>query len=118
MDEFETFWKAYPRRTAKGAARKSWERAAKSTPGLLEKCLEALAWQKEQAQWTRDGGAYVPHPSTYLNQERWDDEPPQADAFTVEERRHFALWQQQHGEAAKDTTLGEFVAYTRGRRRV
>lgn len=74
MTPFDEFWAAYPRRVAKGDARKAWEKAAKREPELLAKCLAALAWQVVQNEW--DVGKYTPHPSTYLNQERYDDENP------------------------------------------
>ena len=74
MTGFDEFWQAYPRRVAKGAARKAWATAEKREPDLLTKCLAALAWQIPTNGW--DGGSYTPHPSTYLNQERYDDEHP------------------------------------------
>lgn len=76
MTPFEEAWQAYPRRVAKGAARKAWEKAQKIEPELLPKVLAALAWQIETNGW--DGGTYTPHFSTYLNQERWTDEDPAA----------------------------------------
>lgn len=76
MEGFDKFWQAYPRRVAKGAARKAWAAAIKRVPDLLERCLRTLAWQIPANGW--DGGHYTPHPSTYLNQERYDDEDPQA----------------------------------------
>lgn len=69
MNEFEQFWKAYPRKVGKLAAQKAW---LKMTPDLSE-VLNALEWQTKQKQWL-DG--FIPHPSTYLNQGRWMDEPP------------------------------------------
>ena len=40
--------------------------------------LAAIGRQKQSDQWTRDGEAFIPHPSTWLNQERWTDELPKA----------------------------------------
>ncbi len=74
MTDFEQAWASYPRRVAKGAARKAWEKARRLEPQLLEKVLAALAWQIDVFAW--DGGPYTPHFSTYLNQERWTDENP------------------------------------------
>lgn len=71
--EFEEFWKAYPRKTAKGAAWKAW-RKAKPTIELRAKILEAVAAQAKSDQWTKDGGQFIPHAATWLNQSRWDDE--------------------------------------------
>jgi hypothetical protein len=38
--------------------------------------LTALAWQSQQESWLRNDGAYIPHPTTWLNGERWEDEKP------------------------------------------
>jgi uncharacterized protein YdaU (DUF1376 family) len=69
---FTEFWQAYPRKVGKGAAEKAW---AKASPDL-QAVLTALAWQTKQDGWTKDGGAFIPHPGTYLNQRRWEDEKP------------------------------------------
>lgn len=69
---FTEFWQAYPRKVGKGAAEKAW---AKANPDL-QAVLTALAWQTKQDGWTKDGGAFIPHPGTYLNQRRWEDEKP------------------------------------------
>ena len=73
VDGFDSFWKLYPRKVGKGGARKVW---AKLKPGekLVQQILETVAEQKESVQWTKDGGQYIPHPATWLNQERWGDE--------------------------------------------
>lgn len=77
--EFDQFWAAYPRKVAKGDARKAWEKAVRQTPDLLAACLSTLAWQRECRQWTRDEGQFVPYPATWLNGERWSDENPEAE---------------------------------------
>lgn len=68
---FTEFWQAYPHKTGKGAAWRAWEKAQPD----LSVCLKALEWQKICPQWTKDGGRFIPHPSTWINQRRWDDEP-------------------------------------------
>lgn len=68
---FEVFWTAYPRKVGKGAARKRFDTAIKKT--TLEVMLSAIEAQKKSDQWTKDGGQFIPHPSTWLNQERWSD---------------------------------------------
>lgn len=70
---FETFWAAYPRKTAKGEARKAW---AKLDPvgGLLDTIMAAVEAQKNSRQWLDKGGRFIPHASTWLNQARWEDE--------------------------------------------
>lgn len=78
-EDFEEFWRCYPsrRRTGKGKAFQSWNKAKESTEDLLAKCKLALAWQKKQDQWLKDHGLYIPMPTTYLNQRRWEDERPE-----------------------------------------
>lgn len=70
---FEDFWKAYPRKTGKGAASKAWVKAAKkaSTDDILAALREQLP---SIAMQRRTDGDFRPHPATWLNQERWEDE--------------------------------------------
>lgn len=71
---FELFYKAYPRKVAPAKAREKWE-ALNPGPELLEKILKAVERQKQQPQWLKDDGNYIPHPTTWLNQKRWEDQP-------------------------------------------
>lgn len=71
--DFDVFWKAYPRKVGKAKAMKAWEKA-KSKP-VLDAILNALEEQKKQDQWTKDEGKFIPHPTTWINDGRWDDEP-------------------------------------------
>ena len=70
---FDAFWTAYPRKIGRKAAQKAWERA-KDKPELAV-ILSAVEVQKQSEQWCKDGGQYIPHPATWLNQGRWDDKP-------------------------------------------
>jgi hypothetical protein len=36
--------------------------------------VPAVEAQKKSKQWQKDDGQYIPNPSTWLNQGRWDDE--------------------------------------------
>lgn len=72
MDEFEQFWKAYPRKIAKGAARRAWIKTSTLRPPV-EKLLKAIIVAKASEQWLKEGGAFIPYPATWLNQERWED---------------------------------------------
>ena len=73
-DDFEKFWSAYPRKVGKKAAWTKW-RLLNPDDGLVETILSAVAKQAESSQWHKDGGAFIPHPTTWLNQGRWEDEP-------------------------------------------
>ena len=71
-DGFDLFWGQYPRKIGKKAALKSWH-AAKDKPDL-PRILSALAAAKQSPDWTKENGKFIPHPATWLNQGRWDDE--------------------------------------------
>lgn len=73
--EFESFWQAYPRKKSKGHAQKTWDKLhkAKALPDLAV-ILNAIAAAKAGQDWQRDGGKFIPHPGTWLNNFGWEDE--------------------------------------------
>ena len=72
---FDEFWKMYPKRIGKQAALKAW----KKMKPPVEKCMSTLQRQIDSTQWKKDGGRFIPNPSTWINQGRWDDEIEQRD---------------------------------------
>jgi hypothetical protein len=74
---FEEFWRAYPRKTSKGAARKAWAKAiTKAVPDKIIAAVRRYA-VGETARMTsgvNPGLRYTAYPATWLNAERWDDE--------------------------------------------
>lgn len=72
--DFLAFWAAYPRKVGKGAAWKAFHRL-RPDHGLLAAMLEAVGRQRGTQAWKKDGGQFIPHPATWLNQRRWEDEP-------------------------------------------
>lgn len=77
--QFERFWKAYPKKVGKDAARKAFKRV--TVP--VETLIAAVERQKTWSQWQRDNGQYIPNPSTWLNQARWEDEEYQSSTNTT-----------------------------------
>ena len=76
---FERFWGAYPRKQNKERARRAWK---KINPDL-ELCrimAAALERDKLSEQCQKDGGSYIPHPSSWLNGRRWQDEHKGVDS--------------------------------------
>ena len=69
---FEEFWTAYPRKVGKGAARKAWPKALKSAGDYRRIVASAVAFALDPNR----EAAFTPHPATWLNAERWDDETP------------------------------------------
>jgi hypothetical protein len=70
-DSFDSFWKIYPRKESKQNARKAWDKL-KPSPALAEKIIKGVLIYAATPQWTKDGGQFIPHPSTFLNQRRWE----------------------------------------------
>ena len=70
--DFDRFWEAYPRKVGKEAARKAFERVEVPV-GVL---VDAISVQRKSAQWQKEGGRYIPNPANWLNQRRWEDQPP------------------------------------------
>jgi len=71
ISDFETFWTHYPKKVGKKEACKAWGKV-KDKPALSI-ILEALIRSKGSDQWLKDNGQFIPNPSTWLNQGRWDD---------------------------------------------
>ncbi len=70
---FENFWKAYPRRVGRSAALKAWDKISPE-PELVQIILKAIESHRNCEQWRSQGGKFIPHPSTWINQKRWEDE--------------------------------------------
>lgn len=75
MDGFALFWQEYPRKAAKAAALKAWQKLNPS-PDLVERILAHVRDHKRSPDWIKDGGQFVPHPATFLNGRRWEDDIP------------------------------------------
>ena len=72
-ETFGAFWTAYPNKKAKPAALKAFSKLKPDT-ALLAEMLKAIEVQKQSAQWQKDSGQFIPMPSTWLNQRRWEDD--------------------------------------------
>lgn len=72
--EFEAFWTAYPNKTGKAAAVKAYAKALRTA--TAEQVMAGL--QATVAVWTaeRRERQFIPHPATWLNAGRWEDEHP------------------------------------------
>lgn len=70
---FDRLWQAYPNKTGKGAARKAFDKARDKAP--LATMLAAIELQRGWRRWQE---GFVPNPATWLNQERWADQPEES----------------------------------------
>ena len=71
---FDRFWAAYPRKENKKNACRAFLRL-RPNEALLNRMLSALWQQRASPQWLEAGGKYIPQASTWLNGERWEDQP-------------------------------------------
>lgn len=71
---FQEFWPTYPRRIGKAAAERKYQAVCKSP----ERHQEIMAGLRAQLpELAAREPQYIPHPATWLNQGRWEDEPQQ-----------------------------------------
>lgn len=70
-DQFEVFWKAYPKKKSKGDAKKAFS-ALKNVN--LDQLLSALEEQKKSKEWLKEGGQFIPYPAKWLRRCCWEDE--------------------------------------------
>ena len=92
-EEFEKFWKLYPRRVGKGQAAKAYASARKKTSAAS--IAGAIIEQVPKLTAVSDP-KFIPMPSTWLNGERWLDETPVAqyepNSWMRSERKIPASW--------------------------
>src|SRR5262249_22290949 len=72
---FNAFWSIYPRKDAKKKAFAAWLKVA---PGaeLFNTIISAVKRQSQTEQWKR---GVIPHATTWLNGERWNDKGVASD---------------------------------------
>jgi hypothetical protein len=68
---FDEFWSFYPRKIGKGGAKKTWEKITRRVkPEVIIEGARRMASDPNLPETQ-----FIPHPSTWLNEGRWDDEP-------------------------------------------
>jgi hypothetical protein len=67
---FEAFWEVYPRKIGKGSARTAFEKAIKKEKP--ETILQVATFYANKSDLP--DLQFIPHPTTWLNQERWHDD--------------------------------------------
>lgn len=73
---FTRFWAVYPRRVGRGAARRAWTGALKKA--TVDEIMAGVSAYAQRHALDRIETKYTPHPSSWLNGERWADEEQQA----------------------------------------
>lgn len=72
-EQFEKFYKEYPKKVKKQNVKK-WFEKNKPSSELFSSIMSRLEQFRGSKDWLKDNGQYIPYPSTWLNQRRWEDE--------------------------------------------
>lgn len=83
---FSAFWQAYPRRIGKGAARVAFDKAIRfcDPNEIIQAAIAYAAYCEEMGIEMQ----FRPHASTWLNQERWEDDLEAEKQATKQEKKH------------------------------
>lgn len=71
--QFEKFYSKYPKKVKKQEVKK-WFKKNKPSSELFSSMMNSLEQFRGSKDWLKDNGQYIPYPSTWLNQRRWEDE--------------------------------------------
>ena len=97
---FESFWKVYPRKIGKEKCR-NWFKSHKPKEDLVKQMIEAVEQQKKSKQWSDP--QYIPHPYTWLNQGRWEDElTPTKDSTFQSAPKNPIQWEEAKGSSFEE----------------
>lgn len=73
QNQFERFWKHYPKRDGRGAALTAWNKLClKKNRPIWKDLIRSLLSQIESERW--QDIQFIPHASTWINQSRWLDD--------------------------------------------
>jgi uncharacterized protein YdaU (DUF1376 family) len=108
-DLFPKFWALYPRKQDKAKAQKAWTKL-KVTDDLFSLIAKGLAAQVVSADWVKEGGKYIPMPTTWLNGKRWEDEIPSAptNVHLLPVNRHTNFESRDYKAGTKENANGTF----------
>ena len=69
---FEKFWQEYPRKVSKAQAKKTFFKKCTNKDtynAIMDGLHKAISYQ-----WQNREQQYIPHPTTWLSQNRWEDD--------------------------------------------
>jgi hypothetical protein len=101
--DFDRFWSTYPRKVAKAAAKKAWEKAIRvANPD------EIIAGAERYASDPNRHPAYTAHPATWLNAHRWGDEPLPERELSKEEKQQRELEESRKRREREEEATKEY----------
>ena len=97
---FSDFYAMYPRKAKKIDAEKAWDQISIDEE-LFEKIIAALEIHKRSFDWIKEGGRFIPYPSSWLNGRRWEDDPAlytEADPKAAQAKQNSLDWSDHYPE--------------------
>lgn len=83
INYFEKFWNIYPKKADKGKALDAWKKLCNKNDGKERPSWitikKAILGQIKSERWSVP--SYIPNPSTWINQNRWLDDPVEMKLF-------------------------------------
>jgi hypothetical protein len=103
--EFDRFWSVYPRREAKIAARKAWDKAI-----LRVDSERILAGAERYRDLAGREPQFTAHAASWLNGSRWDDEPVVRGSPGLREHNGFMVNDRTMADLERHDRLAAFEA--------
>lgn len=97
---FDEFWSKYPRKVAKVVAERAFMRL---TPDNRKKAIESLDCHLAYWQACGTEKQFIPHPGTWINQGRYDDE---LEMPQPKQQPEAAWWASEAGVMQKGRDIG------------
>lgn len=85
--QFNNFWKIYPKKLKKDAAREWFKKRTLSNDEYTT-IISKLKLFVKTKQWKKNDGEFIPHAITWLNQKRWEDEIPKDEIEETKEEEN------------------------------
>jgi hypothetical protein len=83
--EFDRFWSCYPKRVGRGSAEKAWQKALSiASADEIISVVEVYPWG--------DDKQFIPHPATWLNQKRWQDDLTASKSRLEDQAERLLQW--------------------------
>lgn len=94
--QFDDFWNLYPRKLKKQKA-KEWFEKNKPSDELFTIMITALKKFIDSKEWKSNNGQFIPHPTTWLNQKRWEDLSSEGELSSGINERNNNQYDEQRG---------------------
>ena len=113
---FLRVWAVYPRGEDRGGAERAW-RTLDPSDELTAEIVADVEYRKQQFQWTKEGGRFVPYLARYLEEARWRDgkrmpkRPKSAETERIDRgKEELRRFREEHRERERGAIEAAFTA--------